>query len=50
MDKYGVKTNSDDIKTASDGCPLCGGKVERHGQVSVCENCGTKPFEPKKED
>ena len=47
MDKYGVKTNSGDTKTASQGCPSCGGDVASHGQVLVCENCGTKPFENK---
>lgn len=52
MDKLGVDEGQDQEvleKAASDGCPQCGKKVERHGQVLVCPRCGTAPFEKKKE-
>ena len=46
MEKYGVVTGSLDLtKTAADGCPKCGSKVERHGNVLLCPKCGTVPFE-----
>lgn len=46
MDKFAVVMD-DTTKTASKGCPECGGKVETVGNVKMCENCGTKPFEKK---
>jgi hypothetical protein len=52
MDKLGVDENVDgeDLeKKATDGCPKCGAKPERHGNVLVCPNHGSEPFEqPKK--
>lgn len=51
MDKYGVdETGEDQEKLAAKGCPLCGAKPERHGNVLACPTHGTEPFEhPKKE-
>ncbi len=54
MDKYAVQEtevgmNQETLeKKASQGCPKCGGKVERHGSVLACANCGTEPFESPK--
>jgi hypothetical protein len=47
MDKYGVDESKNDKmkKFASGGCPKCGAKIERHGDVLMCPNCGTEPFE-----
>jgi ribosomal protein S27AE len=52
MEKFGVDESRNDEqleKQASDKCPVCGGKVIRHGNVLMCENCGTAPFEQAKE-
>ena len=47
MNKYGVVTNDDETKTASEGddrvCPVCGETVDDRG---ACPVHGTKPFEP----
>ncbi len=47
MNKYGVVTNDDETKTASEGdervCPVCGETVDDGG---ACPVHGTKPFEP----
>jgi len=49
MDKLGVdETGSENEKKASEGCPKCGSKVERHGNVLACPKCGTEPFEATK--
>lgn len=48
MDKYGVDESQDDAqleKRANQGCPKCGGKLERHGTTLLCPNCGSEPFE-----
>lgn len=50
MEKYGVdETKGQDQekleKQAAQGCPMCGGKVERHGSTLMCASCGTQPFE-----
>jgi ribosomal protein S27AE len=48
MEKYGVDETIDQEKlekSASEGCPKCGGKVTRHGAILICKNCGTEPFE-----
>jgi ribosomal protein S27AE len=48
MEKYGVDEQVDQglvEKQASEGCPKCGSKVDRHGNTLVCANCGTEPFE-----
>ena len=51
MEKFGGDQGTDSEKlekAASEGCPDCGGKVVRHGNVMKCGNCGTKPFEKEK--
>ena len=48
MTKLGVDESVDTEaveKAASDGCPKCGRKVERHGNVVLCPVHGTEPFE-----
>lgn len=48
LEKYGVDegTSTEQLeKAAAEGCPECGSKVERHGNVMKCPRCGTKPFE-----
>lgn len=46
VEKYGVdESGSEQEKKASQGCPKCGAKVEKHGNVLACPNCGTEPFE-----
>lgn len=50
MNKFGVdESQTENEKKASDGCPQCGGKVERHGKVLMCPKCGTEPWETKQE-
>lgn len=53
MEKLGVEetgpVNQEELeKTALQGCPKCGGRVERHGSILTCANCGTEPFEQEK--
>jgi ribosomal protein S27AE len=51
MDKFGVQegANQEELeKKAMQGCPKCGGRVERHGATLTCGSCGTEPFEPEK--
>jgi nucleoid DNA-binding protein len=49
MEKLGVdESQADNEKVASEGCPECGAKVERHGNVLACPTHGTEPFEKKK--
>ena len=52
MEKYGVQTDDEKTKTASEGnapCPKCGSnKVDYSANVPVCPKCGTEPWEPKK--
>lgn len=49
MDKFGVNEGVDQAqleKTAAQGCPKCGsGKVQVHGTILMCPNCGSEPFE-----
>lgn len=50
MEKLGVDEGQDQgamEKAATEGCPNCGAKVERQGNVLACPNCGTEPFEKK---
>jgi len=53
MKKFGVSEDKDLKKTAEDPnsgkCPACGGRLVQHGNVILCENCGSEPFE-KDED
>lgn len=48
--KYAVDetVGYDAEKVATEGCPNCGSKIERHGQVLCCPRCGTAPFEKEK--
>lgn len=52
MEKYAVDENQENQeeleKKAAQGCPECGGKIERHGSTLICVNCGSAPFEAKK--
>lgn len=50
MEKFGVdersgKSQEQLEKEAAQGCPMCGGKIETHGAIRMCANCGTQPFE-----
>lgn len=50
IEKYGVDEstgqNQEQLeKRAGQGCPMCGGKVERQGNLLICTSCGTQPFE-----
>lgn len=49
MEKLGVDEGQEDQeqleKKANQGCPVCGKKVERHGNVMACPVHGTEPFE-----
>jgi rubrerythrin len=51
MEKYGVDEQKDEEqeKKATDvkKCPVCGADVGLHGNVRVCPNCGTAPYERK---
>lgn len=51
MEKFGVdEAHADNEKVASNGCPECGAKVERHGNVLACAVHGTEPFERKRKE
>ena len=53
LEKFGVdeSVNQEELeKKAAEGCPECGAKVERHGNVILCPNCGSAPFEKKEEE
>lgn len=50
MEKYGTVTKSDAPKTREKRaqhatCPVCKSLVKHVGPVTICPNCGTKPFE-----
>lgn len=49
MEKYGVDERVDDQeeleKKASKGCPICGRPAARQGNVLLCPEHGTEPFE-----
>jgi ribosomal protein S27AE len=50
VEKFGVdEGGSENEKLAAQGCPKCGSEVKRHGNILVCPQCGTEPFEKKKE-
>lgn len=52
MDKFGVDTTVDTRameKAAAEGCPECGAKVTKDGNVMRCPVHGTAPFEKKRE-
>lgn len=48
MDKYAVVEGTSQQglnKQAEAECGDCGGTLEKHGSVTICANCGSKPFE-----
>ena len=48
MEKYGVdETSKDAQKQAAEGCPECGKKLVKHGNVTLCPEHGSEPFEGK---
>ncbi len=51
MEKYGVDTNSDATKTASNKstCPRCGRALQEGTNVPTCPIHGTEPFERQAE-
>jgi hypothetical protein len=51
MEKLGVQVDDNKTKTASEKktCPECGAELLKDSNVPQCPNCGTKPFEKKKE-
>jgi uncharacterized Zn finger protein (UPF0148 family) len=51
MEKLGVDEGVNQSvmeKAAAEGCPDCGAKVIRHGNIMACPTHGTKPFEQEK--
>lgn len=51
MKKYGVNEGVDQEqleKVAAQGCPECGKKPIRQGNVLLCPDHGSEPFEVKK--
>lgn len=53
MEKYAVEEGQDQDaieKAASQGCPVCGRAVERHGDVVLCPVHGSEPFEKKRQE
>jgi uncharacterized Zn finger protein (UPF0148 family) len=53
MEKFGVDESKNQErleKMASQGCPECGAKLEKHGSVILCPTHGSKPFEEVKKD
>ncbi len=48
MTKLGVdETQKDPQKVATEGCPECGKKLVKHGNVVLCPDHGSEPFEGK---
>lgn len=48
MTKYAVNEghNPDKLeKAAASGCPICGAKCTKHGNILSCPTHGTEPFE-----
>ena len=45
VDETGTVSQEELEKKAMAGCPKCGGRVERHGAILTCANCGTEPWE-----
>lgn len=48
MEKYAVDETVDQVqmeKAAADGCPICGSRCLRHGNLLLCPNHGSAPFE-----
>jgi len=52
MEKFGVDESVNQVameKAAAQGCPECGAKVIKDGNVMRCPVHGTEPFEKKRE-
>jgi hypothetical protein len=49
MDKFGVQEDvpEDLEKKAAEGCPVCGKKPVVHGNVLMCPDHGSEPWETK---
>lgn len=48
MEKLGVEMDDQKTKTAAEGekaCSKCSAKLEQHGTVMTCPNCGSEPTE-----
>jgi transposase len=49
LEKYGVDESLEVPesleKKAAKNCPKCGSKLEKHGAIVKCPECGTAPFE-----
>lgn len=48
IEKFGVDEGTDQDaleKAAAEGCPKCGARCSRQGNLLICPNCGTEPFE-----
>lgn len=48
MNKFAVDESVDQEtleKRAAQGCPMCGGAIEKHGHVLTCPKHGSEPFE-----
>jgi hypothetical protein len=51
MDKFGVNENIDQEameKQSAKGCPICGKTPVKHGNILLCEEHGSEPFEKEK--
>jgi hypothetical protein len=52
MEKYAVDETVEQNameKAATQGCPECGAKCERHGNLLFCPTHGSAPFEKKRD-
>jgi len=52
MEKFAVEETTDQEameKAATAGCPECGAKCERHGNLLFCPTHGSAPFEKTKD-
>jgi uncharacterized Zn finger protein (UPF0148 family) len=50
MEKYGVDEGIDQEKlekSAAEGCPMCGAKLQKHGSTLICPTHGSEPFEQR---
>lgn len=48
MEKFGVDESVDQErleKKAANGCPVCGRTPKRHGNVLMCPEHGSEPYE-----
>ena len=50
MDKFSVVLDEDKVKTGStkSSCPSCGMALDvKPGEIPICPNCGTEPWEKR---